>query len=110
MLAVSGLGCGAILGDESGWHAFERVEERKDGGHTTDRVTALVHVADWAPGPRRSRADLVEHARAALEQMPAAPIVVRRYQTEPQPLVRDAVRRYRTGRLDRVLAGDFDLF
>jgi len=25
-------------------------------------------------------------------------------------LVRDAVRGYRTGRLDRVLAGDFDLF
>jgi hypothetical protein len=25
-------------------------------------------------------------------------------------LVRDAVRAWRTGRLDRVLAGDFDLF
>jgi ATP-dependent Clp protease ATP-binding subunit ClpC len=28
----------------------------------------------------------------------------------PAPLVRDSVRGYRTGRLDRVLAGDFDLF
>jgi hypothetical protein len=26
------------------------------------------------------------------------------------PLVRDSVRGYRTGRLDRVLAGDFDLY
>jgi hypothetical protein len=29
---------------------------------------------------------------------------------EPTPLVRDATRGYRTGRLDRVLAGDLDLF
>jgi ATP-dependent Clp protease ATP-binding subunit ClpC len=36
--------------------------------------------------------------------------VVRRYRPEPAPLVRDAVRGYRTGRLDRVLDGDFDLF
>jgi len=36
--------------------------------------------------------------------------VVRRYRPEPAPLVRDAIRGYRTGRLDRVLDGDFDLF
>jgi ATP-dependent Clp protease ATP-binding subunit ClpC len=35
---------------------------------------------------------------------------VRRYRAGESPLVRDAVRGYRTGRLDRVLAGDFDLF
>jgi ATP-dependent Clp protease ATP-binding subunit ClpC len=28
----------------------------------------------------------------------------------PSPLVRDTARGWRTGRLDRVLAGDFDLF
>jgi hypothetical protein len=28
---------------------------------------------------------------------------------DPSPLVRDSVRGWRTGRLDRVLAGDFDL-
>jgi ATP-dependent Clp protease ATP-binding subunit ClpC len=42
--------------------------------------------------------------------MPARAEVVRRYREKPAPLVRDAVRGYRTGRLDRVLAGDFDLF
>jgi ATP-dependent Clp protease ATP-binding subunit ClpC len=34
---------------------------------------------------------------------------VRRYRRDPSPLVRDAVRGWRTGRLDSVLAGDFDL-
>jgi ATP-dependent Clp protease ATP-binding subunit ClpC len=33
----------------------------------------------------------------------------RRYQELPTPLVRDAVRGWRSGRLDRVLGGDFDL-
>jgi len=36
--------------------------------------------------------------------------VVRRYRLGPAPLVRDAIRDYRTGRLDRVLVGGFDLF
>jgi ATP-dependent Clp protease ATP-binding subunit ClpC len=35
--------------------------------------------------------------------------VVRRYRREPSPLVRDAVRGWRTGRLDRVLDGEFDV-
>jgi ATP-dependent Clp protease ATP-binding subunit ClpC len=40
----------------------------------------------------------------------ASAVVVRRYRPGPAPLVRDSVRGYRTGRLDRVLAGDFDLY
>ena len=35
--------------------------------------------------------------------------VVRRYRENPSPLVRDVRRGWRTGRLDLVLAGDFDL-
>ena len=38
------------------------------------------------------------------------PGVVRRYRPGKAPLVRDSVRGYRTGRLDRILAGDFDLY
>jgi ATP-dependent Clp protease ATP-binding subunit ClpC len=34
---------------------------------------------------------------------------VRRYRGTPSPLVRDSVRGWRTGRLERVFAGDFDL-
>jgi ATP-dependent Clp protease ATP-binding subunit ClpC len=35
--------------------------------------------------------------------------IVRRYRRKPSPLVRDAVRKWRTGKVDRVLAGDFDV-
>jgi ATP-dependent Clp protease ATP-binding subunit ClpC len=34
---------------------------------------------------------------------------VRRYRESPSPLVRDAVRGWRTGRIERVRAGDLDL-
>jgi ATP-dependent Clp protease ATP-binding subunit ClpC len=37
-------------------------------------------------------------------------VVVRRYRSDPSPLVRDAMRNYRTGRIDKVMDGDFDLF
>ena len=39
----------------------------------------------------------------------ARPTIVRRYRERPTPLVRDSVRGWRTGRLDFVLAGGFDL-
>jgi hypothetical protein len=35
--------------------------------------------------------------------------VVRRYRERPSPLVRDAVRGWRTGYIERVLDGNFDL-
>ena len=35
--------------------------------------------------------------------------VVRNYRERPSPLVRDSVKQWRTGKLDRVLAGDFDV-
>jgi ATP-dependent Clp protease ATP-binding subunit ClpC len=35
--------------------------------------------------------------------------VCRQYRAAPSPLVRDATRDWRSGRLDRVLAGEFDV-
>jgi hypothetical protein len=35
--------------------------------------------------------------------------IVRHYRFDPSPLVRDNIRKWRTGRVDRVLNGDFDL-
>lgn len=109
LLAVSGLGSGTILEGEAGLHVLERGEERSSGGQVVDRVTAVVSVAGWEPGPTTGADDRVRQACAALAGS-APEAVIRRYRAEPAPLVRDAVRGYRTGRLDRVLAGDFDLF
>jgi ATP-dependent Clp protease ATP-binding subunit ClpC len=36
-------------------------------------------------------------------------VVVRRYREQPSPLVKDLVRGWRTGRLERVLGGEFDV-
>lgn len=38
------------------------------------------------------------------------PDIVRYYRDTPSPLVRDANRKWRTGRLDLILDGNFDLF
>jgi ATP-dependent Clp protease ATP-binding subunit ClpC len=110
LFAVTGLGSGEILMPESGLHVMELDRERTDGEHETERISAIVQVAPWEPGPERERSALIELARLAFERAPVAAAVVRRYRREPAPLVRDAQRGYRTGRVDRVLAGDFDLF
>jgi hypothetical protein len=39
----------------------------------------------------------------------ATAVVVRRYRRAPSPLVRDSVRGWRTGRIDLVLDGNFDV-
>ncbi len=110
LFAVTGLGCGAILLPENGLHVMELDRERRDGEHDTERVSAFAQVASWDPGPALDRDALAKLARSSLERGSVAPTVVRRYRLEPTPLVRDAMRHYRTGRVDRVLAGDFDLF
>jgi ATP-dependent Clp protease ATP-binding subunit ClpC len=60
-----------------------------------------------APRPRQRSA--AEHAAACLAAAPAETAIVRRYRAQPSPLVRDAQDGWRTGRLDLVLGGDFDL-
>ena len=60
--------------------------------------------------PADGAAELRAQATAALSGTPVSTTVVRRYREQPSPLVRDSVRNWRTGRVDRVLAGDFDLF
>ncbi|MFN2472231.1 MAG: hypothetical protein ABR583_14850 [Gaiellaceae bacterium] len=107
VLAVSGLGAGEILMPESGLHVFDAPGERV---REVTRAGVLVRVAARPPRPDGEPAALGTAANAALGSAPAEPVVVRRYQERPTPLVRDAVRGYRTGRLDRVLAGNFDLF
>jgi ATP-dependent Clp protease ATP-binding subunit ClpC len=107
-LAVSGLGCWRILHREAGLHVLER--GATGDGHATDRETVRVIVAPRAAGTAREGAELADAARRALEAAPAANVVVRRYRSEPSPLVRDSVRGYRTGNLEQVLAGEFDLY
>jgi ATP-dependent Clp protease ATP-binding subunit ClpC len=109
LYAVSGLGAGTLLAREAGLHVLEVPEEGREDGRT-ERVHALVQVAASPPGPAEEHEPPAVRARTLLRRAPRGESVVRRYRAEPTPLVRDAVRGYRTGRFERVLAGDFDLF
>ncbi|MDX6572181.1 MAG: ATP-dependent Clp protease ATP-binding subunit ClpC, partial [Gaiellales bacterium] len=108
LYSVSGLGAGELLLREGGLHVLESTSQNEGGSRLVDRVTCVVAVVpcEAKPGAARSGAA----ALAALARAERMPSVVRRYRQRPTPLVRDSVRGYRTGRLDRVLAGDFDLF
>lgn len=106
LLAVSGFAAFVLLQAETGLHVLEVPET--SGGITRHRVRVrAVPQPDAPAGPDpdalRRQAQLALQAEAR-----ANPVVVRRYRESP-PLVRDSVRGWRTGRLDRVLAGDFDL-
>ena len=110
LLAISGLGCGEILEAESGLHVLEHVDEDRDGAKVVDRDQVLVLVLPRRPGPDGGAVTLARQAHEALAAAETSTVVVRRYRPGRAQLVRDSIRSYRTGRLDRVLAGDFDLY
>jgi ATP-dependent Clp protease ATP-binding subunit ClpC len=103
--AVAGPGARGILSRERGLHVLEV----PDQGGGFERVVARVRVAAQPATPRPAQKAAREHAVACLAAMPAETAVVRRYRAQPSPLVRDAQDGWRTGRLDLVLGGDFDL-
>jgi ATP-dependent Clp protease ATP-binding subunit ClpC len=108
LLAISGIAAYRILAPETGLHVLESPHgPTPRGDKSFDRVAVSVAVA---PGnPASPDVDTAELARQSLELLPPPSAIVRRYRTEPSPLVRDTVREWRTGRLDRVLAGEFDV-
>jgi ATP-dependent Clp protease ATP-binding subunit ClpC len=108
VVLVGGLGAATILADEPGLHILEQPAPGDSGDRRVTRISATVAIAPRPAGA--AEPPTLAGAEAALATHPAPAAVVRRYCFDPAPLVRDAVRGYRTGRLDRVLAGDFDLF
>ena len=107
LAAVSGYAAFRLLRPEAGLHVLETPQDEK----AFNRARATVRVVAQPDEPAgRGREALGEQAARALASDGAAPQqVVRRYREEPSPLVRDSARGWRTGRLERVLDGDFDL-
>jgi ATP-dependent Clp protease ATP-binding subunit ClpC len=101
MLLVSGFGANRVLAPETGLHVFEPSEG------SGQRLTARVRIAETPLGevPAAKERGIITKA---LDQAPRPNVVVRRYREDP-PLVRDAAGKWRTGRLDLVLGGEFDL-
>jgi ATP-dependent Clp protease ATP-binding subunit ClpC len=99
ILAVSGFGAHRVLARECGLHVLELAGER---------VAARVRLAPTPLGDLPAQRMHREIA-AGLDKAPRPSAVVRRYRSEPSPLVRNADGSWRSGRLDAVLRGDFDL-
>jgi ATP-dependent Clp protease ATP-binding subunit ClpC len=103
--AVSGFASFTTLQPEDGLHVLE--DGRAVPGSA--RVSARVRVALQPSRPPRGDGGAAQQAAEAFAATSASAQVVRRYRELPSPLVRDAVRGWRTGRAERVWAGDFDL-
>jgi ATP-dependent Clp protease ATP-binding subunit ClpC len=101
LLLISGFGAFRTLQEEAGLHVFEPSEG------SAARVTARVRVAAVPLGDAGADKER-KLVMKALDGAPRPAVVVRRYREQP-PLVRDASGKVRTGRLDLVLGGEFDL-
>jgi ATP-dependent Clp protease ATP-binding subunit ClpC len=109
LLAVSGYGAYTILEPESGTHVFENAQDEKHFNRTRANVRVVGQPEE--PAGHGANALRQQAERSLAEDSTAAntSAVVRRYREEPSPLVRDSARGWRTGRLERVLDGDFDI-
>ena len=105
LMAFSGLGAHAILKRESGLHLFETPDT--DGSFL--RQSARVRVVPQPFKPRAATQNETDYARTCIAGASSGNNIVRRYREQPSPLVRDSAAGWRTGRVDQVLGGDFDL-
>lgn len=104
LLDHSGYGAFPILRPEAGMHVLDA----EDPGRP--RARAYVQVVPQPSAPEEaSPLDILRRLRESAPPDAARAAIVRRYRREPSPLVRDAQRGWRTGRLDLVLGGHFDL-
>jgi ATP-dependent Clp protease ATP-binding subunit ClpC len=105
LLLISGFGAHRLLAQEVGLHVLELADDdRGNPSRATARVRLAIAPLGDLPRDKLRTALLQEFGRGA-----ASSAVVRRYRREPSPLVRDMNGSWRTGRLDAVLRGDFDL-
>jgi ATP-dependent Clp protease ATP-binding subunit ClpC len=102
-LLISGFGAHRVLAQEVGLHVLE-ADEDKGPRRATARVNIAVAPLGDIPVEKQERL-LAE----AFEASPRTGAIVRRYRSTPSPLVRNMNGSWRSGRLDAVLRGDFDL-
>ena len=108
LAAISGFAAYSLLHAEAGLHVLETPQDEK----SFNRARVHVRVVAQPDEPAGRGADALRrqaaHALASTDANNSQQIV-RRYREEPSPLVRDSVRGWRTGKLERVLEGHFDL-
>ena len=108
LAAVSGFGAYRILAPEDGLHILEI--PGSEGEVIRAKVQVRVAPQPDEPAGDNLRSWIAQAEKAFVAAAREATTVARRYREQPSPLVRDGSRKWRTGRIDRVFAGDFDLF
>jgi ATP-dependent Clp protease ATP-binding subunit ClpC len=103
VLQVSGFGAFRTLEGEAGLHVLEETD-LEGGRRTVARVRAVAGPLE-EPRPADAYREFTRLLSAAADSS----AVVRRYRDGPAPLVRDVKGGWRSGRLEAVLKGDFDL-
>ncbi len=107
LMAVSGYAAFTILEREAGLHVLEVPGSTKP----VERIKVRVRVVpqpETPPGP--GAGNLLQQAVSELDRdREDTTTIVRSYREKPSPLIRDSLGQWRTGKLRRVLDGDFDL-
>ena len=104
LYVVSGLGAARLLQGETGLHVLD-YEDTDDAGRTIARVIVKATPLTMPALPSERYAALT----AAIETRPQPSAVVRRYRDDASPLVRDMKQGWRTGRVELVFDGHFDM-
>ncbi len=104
LFLISGFGASRLLQDEIGLHVLDH-----DEAGDTHRAVARVIVAPSPAVLPDGEAEQFTLLSAALTRVPVPSAVVRRYQIDSSPLIRDLKHGWRTGRVDQVFDGNFDL-
>jgi ATP-dependent Clp protease ATP-binding subunit ClpC len=104
LLLISGFGAHRLLEREVGLHVLDLGEDDAGPGRVAARVRLAIPPLGDVPKDRL-RSVLAE----AFERGQRPHAVVRRYRSDPSPLVRNMNGSWRSGKLDAVLRGDFDL-
>jgi len=107
LAAISGFAAYSLLHAEAGLHVLETPQDEKSFNRA--RVHVRVVAQPDEPAGRGDNALRKQAARVLAADANGSQQIVRRYREEPSPLVRDSVRGWRTGKLERVLEGHFDL-
>ena len=105
LFAISGFGSYGILQPESGLHVFEIPK----GRNRFDRIRARVEVAGVPVSATEEQTNRATKATTVLDKSAGKVEIVRRYRQDPSPLARDSVRGWRTGKLNTVFGGNFDV-
>jgi ATP-dependent Clp protease ATP-binding subunit ClpC len=104
LLVISGFGAARLLEAEAGLHVLDYEEDDESG-----RAVARVTVRTTPMHLPESDAERYAVLTAELDRGPQSSTVIRRYRLDSSPVIRDLRQGWRTGRVELVFDGHFDV-